>query len=203
MIYVLYHPEIGFWNVDNETDRDSALENGAREVTQEELTQAGIVGNENRVSPENTKFREDGSIEFILPLPSLEEVKAAKIKQIDADTSAAIIDGFDCEVLAPDTGKREVLHFSYDTFDQQNFADSAIAAQLSSAEGVPATTKWNAYRNHTAEYKGDLVVLQLDAASFIPIYSAALQHKSDVMKKGTQRKEAVYAAQTIDEVDAA
>ena len=204
MIYVLYHPEIGFWNVDNETDRDSALENGAREVTQEELVQAGIAGNENKVAPENTKLLEDGSIEFILPLPSLEEVKAAKIKQIDADTSAAIIDGFDCEVIPPDTGLPEKLHFSYDTFDQQNFADAAVSMQLAPMSGgdIPTMTPWNAYRNHTDTNKGDLVVLLLTAETFLPIYAAALNHKAKQMAIGGQKKVAVQAATSVEEVEA-
>ena len=96
------------------------------------------------------------------PTPTLDEVKARKLAAIDAETSAAIMAGFECEVTPPDTGTPELLHFSYDEFDQQNFADAAISMQLASASGgIPTTTPWNAYRNHTADSKGELVILQL------------------------------------------
>lgn len=136
--------------------------------------------------------------------PTLEEVKARKVATIDAETSSAIMAGFECEATPPDTGQSELLHFSYDEFDQQNFADAAVSMQLSTASdgGIPTTTPWNAYRNHTADSKGDLVILQLTAETFLPIYAAALNHKATKMAEGGQRKAAVAAAQTVEEVEA-
>ena len=112
--------------------------------------------------------------------------------------------GFECEATPPDTGVPELLHFSYDSFDQQNFADAAVSMQLATASdgGIPTTTPWNAYRNHTADSKGDLVILELTAATFTPIYAAALQHKAAKMAEGGKRKAAVAAAQTAEEVEA-
>lgn len=135
---------------------------------------------------------------------SLPNVKARKLASIDAETSAAIMAGFECEVTPPDTGTPELLHFSYDEFDQQNFADAAVSMQLATASdgGIPTTTPWNAYRNHTADSKGDLVILQLTAETFLPIYAAALNHKATKMAEGGQRKAAVAAAQTVEEVKA-
>ena len=135
---------------------------------------------------------------------SLENVKARKLAVIDAETSAAILAGFECEATPPDTGVPELLHFSYDSFDQQNFADAAVSMQLATASdgGIPTTTPWNAYRNHTADSKGDLVILQLTAETFLPIYAAALNHKATKMAEGGQRKAAVAAAQTVEEVEA-
>lgn len=135
---------------------------------------------------------------------SLPNVKARKLASIDAETSAAIMAGFECEVTPPDTGTPELLHFSYDEFDQQNFADAAVSMQLTTASAgvIPTTTPWNAYRNHTADSKGDLVILQLTAETFLPIYAAALNHKATKMAEGGQRKAAVAAAQTIEEVKA-
>ena len=135
---------------------------------------------------------------------SLENMKARKLAQIDAETSDAIMAGFECEVTPPDTGTPELLHFSYDEFDQQNFADAAVSMQLATASdgGIPTTTPWNAYRNHTADSKGDLVILQLTAETFLPIYAAALNHKATKMAEGGQRKAAVATAQTVEEVDA-
>lgn len=137
------------------------------------------------------------------PTPTLDEVKARKLASIDAETSAAIMAGFECEVTPPDTGTPELLHFSYDEFDQQNFADAAISMQLASASGgIPTTTPWNAYRNHTADSKGELVILQLTAETFLPIYAAALNHKAAKMAEGGRRKAAVAAAQTVEDVEA-
>ena len=133
---------------------------------------------------------------------SLDNVKARKLASIDAETSAAIMAGFECEVTPPDTGTPELLHFSYDEFDQQNFADAAVSMQLATASAgvIPTTTPWNAYRNHTADSKGDLVILQLTAETFLPIYAAALNHKATKMAEGGQRKAAVATAQTAEEV---
>ena len=135
---------------------------------------------------------------------SLENVKARKLSAIDAETSSAIMAGFECEATPPDTGTPELLHFSYDSFDQQNFADAAVSMQLATASdgGIPTTTPWNAYRNHTADSKGELVILQLTAETFLPIYAAALNHKATQMAIGGQRKAAVAAAQTVEDVKA-
>ena len=135
---------------------------------------------------------------------SLENVKARKLTAIDAETSAAILAGFECEATPPDTGVPELLHFSYDEFDQQNFSDAALSMQLAAAAGgaIPTATPWNAYRNHTADSKGELVILNLTAETFLPIYAAALNHKAAKMAEGGQRKAAVAAAQTVEEVEA-
>ena len=134
---------------------------------------------------------------------SLENVKARKLAAIDAETSAVILAGFECEATPPDTGTPELLHFSYDEFDQQNFADAALSMQLVTTSGdIPTSTPWNAYRGHTADSKGELVILNLTAETFLPIYAAALNHKATQMAIGGQRKAAVAAAQTVEEVEA-
>lgn len=138
------------------------------------------------------------------PEKPLEQVKADKLLVIDAETSAAILAGFQCEATPPDTGQPELLHFSYDEFDQQNFADAAVSMQLAATSGgaIPTATPWNAYRGHTADSKGELVILELTASSFLPIYAAALQHKAAKMAEGGRRKAAVAAARTVEEVEA-
>ena len=134
---------------------------------------------------------------------SLENVKARKLDAIDAETSAAILAGFECEATPPDTGTPELLRFSYDEFDQQNFADAALSMQLATTSGgIPTSTPWNAYRGHTADSKGELVILNLTAETFLPIYAAALNHKATQMAIGGQRKAAVAAAQTVEDVEA-
>ena len=129
--------------------------------------------------------------------------KEQKVAQIDAQTSSAIMAGFECEATPPDTNTPELLHFSYDAFDQQNFADAAVSMQLATASGdIPTSTPWNAYRGHTADSKGELVILNLTAETFLPIYAAALNHKATQMAEGGQRKAAVATAQTVEDVEA-
>ena len=142
------------------------------------------------------------------PVPTeeelLEQAKTKKIAVIDAQTSSAITAGFEYEI-DPGTGTAESLHFSYDSFDQQNFADSANVAALtiSGVEGLPSAVTWNAYRNYTADTGGELVRLTLDPTAFLALYTGgALAHKAAKMEAGGRRKAAVEAATTIEEVEA-
>lgn len=103
--------------------------------------------------------------------------------RIDAETSKAILNGFDYTVDG------ENLHFSYDAFDQQNFADTANACLMlkSGAPGLPEAVVWNAYRTN-----GELVRLNLTADAFLTLYTAgALAHKAACMAAGGQRKAAL------------
>ena len=134
-----------------------------------------------------------------VPEPTLSEVRTAALSRIDSATSAAILAGFEYEI------EGEALHFSYDSFDQQNFADTANAAMLAmqGVEGVPQTVTWNGWRNHTAESKGELVRLTLDVSAFLNLYTGgALVHKATQMEIGGQRKAAIEAAETVEEIEA-
>lgn len=140
------------------------------------------------------------------PAPTLEEAKASAVARIDRETSEAILAGFDYEI-DPGTGSPESLHFSYDSFDQQNFADSANVALLSlscaKTRSLPVSVTWNAYRSHSPEKGGELVRLSLDAAGFLELYTAgALAHKAAQMEIGGRRKAAVAAAETVADVEA-
>lgn len=120
-----------------------------------------------------------------------ENVAARKLTAIDAATTAAITAGFDYHVNG------EVLHFSYDSSDQQNFADSANVAMLSATglTGLPASVTWNAYKNWTPETGGELVRLNFGPADFLNLYvGGALAHKAAKMQEGGARKAAVGEA---------
>ncbi len=134
--------------------------------------------------------------------PSLEELRKEKIAVIDAQTSAAILAGFDYEI---DTGNHlELLHFSYDVFDQQNFVDTANVASLvlSGTPGLPQGVIWNAYRNWTSQNGGELVRLTLDPVGFLNLYTGgALVHKAMQMEIGGQRKAAAIAAITPEDLE--
>ena len=128
--------------------------------------------------------------------------QAAKIVSIDAETAAAITAGFFYVVDGI------TYHFSYDTFDQQNFADTANVALLSQmgGQGLPESVAWNAYRNWQ-DGKGELVRLTFTAETFLALYTAgAVAHKAARMAEGGSRKEAVATAvargATIEELEA-
>ena len=128
------------------------------------------------------------------PEKSLEELKADKVSQIDAETSAAILAGFDYTIDGTP------YHFSYDSFDQQNFSDTANMCQLALAgtPGLPTSVVWNSYLPD-----GTLVQQTFDAQSFLALYTAgAMQHKATQMTIGGQRKAKVWAAQTKEEIEA-
>lgn len=122
----------------------------------------------------------------------LADAKARKNAAIDHDTSTAILGGF--EYTIGDTA----LHFSYDSFDQQNFADAANAALLATISQSTQRVTWNAYR------EGVLVRLDLDVPQFLDLYAnGALAHKARCMEAGGQRKAVVEAATTVQEVNSA
>lgn len=130
------------------------------------------------------------------PLPTLDEARAAKLSAIDEQTSAAILAGFDYAVDKGDT-----LHFSYDAFDQQNFADTANACLMlkAGAQGLPNSVTWNAYRGEARE----LTRLTLTTDQFLSLYAGgALAHKAVQMEEGGRRKQAVEAATSVEEVEA-
>ena len=139
----------------------------------------------------------------------IERVRARARACIDGETSAAILAGFDY-AADPGTGTPETLHFSYDSFDQQNFADTANMALLNltmpaglDAGAVPASVTWNAYRNYTPQTGGELVRLTFDAAGFLALYTGgALAHKAAQMEAGGRRKAAVEAAATAADIEA-
>ena len=133
---------------------------------------------------------------YVPPMPTFEEVKATKKAQIDAETSAAIASGFDYAVGGV------TYHFSYDTFDQQNFADTANVCLMkqSGMPGLPDSVMWNAY----TVPDGELERLTFDAPGFLALYAGgAMRHKNGTMQRGGERKAAVEAATTPEEVEAA
>lgn len=129
------------------------------------------------------------------PEPALEEVKAAKLLQIDAETTAAINAGFNYTV--PGHGS---LHFAFESFDQQNFADAANLANLAVISGnTSQSVNWNAYAAG-----GELVRVALDVMGFVSLYQfAVLSHKGALMEMGGARKLAVAQAASVEAVEAA
>lgn len=123
-------------------------------------------------------------------LSGAEHDKAAARAAIDAETSAAILEGFDYEI-DPGTGTPETLHFGYDAFDQQNFSDTANACLMlkAGAHGLPESVTWNAYRAD-----GELVRLILTADAFLALYAGgALAHKAACMAEGGTKKATLEA----------
>lgn len=128
--------------------------------------------------------------------PSLEELKEEKIKQIDQETSESILSGFTYTI------KDKERFFSYDSFDQQNFADAANTALLSQMQSnvktIPTNVNWNSYVGEEKE----LEIITLDASEFLDLYiNGALVHKNTKMQIGGQRKAKVAEAQSEEDLD--
>lgn len=136
---------------------------------------------------EAKKAEQERLAAFYADLPT---AKATITDKLDSDTSSAILAGFDYSYNG------EPLHFSYDTFDQQNFLDTTTACQLAKAggTGLPTKVTWNAYKPD-----GTLKQLELDADSFLALYTqGALVHKSTVMAAGGAKKAQVRDAATAE-----
>ena len=132
------------------------------------------------------------------PEPTLAEVRTAALSRIDAATSEAILAGFEYTI------DNKTLYFSYDSFDQQNFADTANGALLAlqNVEGVPTSVNWNGYRNHTKEQKGELVRLTLNVSKFLDLYvKGALAHKDTQMELGGKRKAIISNCTTVESIE--
>lgn len=136
------------------------------------------------------------------PLRPVDSIVEAKRATIDADTSTAITAGFEYTVDGVS------YHFSYDAFDQQNFADTANVALLAQmgGKGLPESVAWNAYKNWK-DGQGELVRLTFTAESFLALYTAgAVAHKAARMAEGGARKaalaEAVARGATAEELEA-
>ena len=131
---------------------------------------------------------------YVPPVPTLEELKAAKKARIDAETSAAILAGFDYAVDGVN------YHFSYALDDQQNFSDTANVCLMkqSGMLGLPDSVTWNAYTPDD-----ELVRLTFDASGFFALCAGgAMRHKNETMQRGGERKAGVEAAATPDEIAA-
>lgn len=128
--------------------------------------------------------------------PTLDDLRKVKKARIDAETSASILAGFDYAVDGT------AYHFSYALDDQQNFSDTANVCLMKQAgmSGLPDAVTWNGY---TVPGK-DLVRLTFDAPGFLALYAGgAMKHKNETMQRGGERKAAVEAATTPEEVEAA
>ena len=129
-------------------------------------------------------------------LSGAEHDKAAARAAIDAETSAAILAGFDYAVDGA------TYHFSYALDDQQNFSDTANVCLMKQAgmAGLPDSVTWNAYTVPGNE----LARLTFGAPDFLALYAGgAMRHKNETMQRGGERKTAVEAATTVEEVEAA
>lgn len=127
------------------------------------------------------------------PAPTLAEAKAAKLAEINSETSGIILGGFNYEISG------ESLHFSYDCDDQQNFADMAnlCLQRQTGAAATPGLVSWKARREN-----GEPACLELPPAAFLDLYAqGALRHKNAALAQGERRKLALEAARSLEAVE--
>lgn len=103
-----------------------------------------------------------------------------KLDLIDKEISDSILAGFNYALE-----KRGILHFNYDSMDQQNFSDAINIVTLMKLglPGLPETVSWNAYDEDC-----NLIVLNLTADQMLDLYSTAINHKLTQLELGRQRK---------------
>lgn len=129
-------------NVDNDIDAQRLLNVGARELSPQEITDAGMTGYESIVSPANTSISPDGTIMFVPPAPpELLEIKAAKLKEINIAYQEAIATLTptypDDERLTFDKQETEARAWMADKSASTPFIDAlAIGRQMDKAELV-------------------------------------------------------------------
>ena len=76
---------------------------------------------------------------------------------------------------------------------------SLCILKLQGTPGLPDSVTWNAYTPD-----GGLVRLTFDAPGFLALYTdGAIKHKNGTMQRGGERKAAVEAATTLEEVEVA
>lgn len=130
--------------------------------------------------------------------PEQQQLSAIELKNhivdiIDQQTSDNILEGFSYSVTLKDTDTPTVLYFNYYYEDQRNFTDTAAVAVLyilagedsSSTEILPASVTWTGYRDIE---KTDRLDIELNAAEFLALYLAALQHKLLQLAIGKDKK---------------
>lgn len=135
--------------------------------------------------------------------PTLEEAKVENLRKVIEETEGAILAGFDYIVDG------QILHFSYQYNDQQNFSDTANMATFGKmgVPGVPETVTWNGWLiekdTEGKEVDRSLVLVTLSNDEFLALYmQGALAHKAKQMTIGSERKGKVEAATTIEELEA-
>lgn len=112
-------------------------------------------------------------------VPTLEDIKQDKKSLIDAETSAAILAGFDYAVDGA------TYHFSYALDDQQNFSDTANVCLMKQAgmAGLPDSVTWNAYTVPGNE----LARLTFGAPDFLALYSVPQHPVHGLARRDTEQ----------------
>ncbi|NGQ94997.1 hypothetical protein G3578_07335 [Brevibacillus sp. SYP-B805] len=117
----------------------------------------------------------------------LEELKAAKLAQLNEACGVAITGYFTAEV------RGETYEFSYDAEAQDNFQDTRFAF----ADGAVQTVRWTAHKD------GQVVRIDMNANEFNQVYYAGLAHKqAQISRFRDELQPIVEAATTKEEVDA-
>lgn len=113
-------------------------------------------------------------------VPTLEDIKQDKKSLIDAETSAAILAGFNYVVNGA------TYHFSYALDDQQNFSDTANVCLMKQAgmPGLPDSVTWNAYTPDGELAQPDVRCAGLPRALRGRGHEA--QERDDAARRGTQ-----------------
>lgn len=167
-------------NVDNDDDAAVLLEQGARELTSEEIATAGMTGFEHLVGPTNTTVTDDGTIVFVPPALSLEEAKLRKSDEIRlaADTALA--------PLSAEYPYKEVQSFVTQEKEARAFLEDPSAS-------VPLLSAMASRRGIEVAELARRVVAKADTATILT---------GEILGEAQRDRDRLAAAQTVEEVDA-
>lgn len=175
------------YNVDNDSDAEYLRAHGARELSLEEISAAGMDGYEHLVCQLNTVVSDDGLISFTPPEPEpLEDVKSRKLAEINAAYQFAIATLTptypDDERLTFDKQEQEARAWLADNSTSTPFIDALAAGrQMDKAELVSRIiAKADAFALASGSLTGqrqryedllDVAETAEDVAAIVPQYS--------------------------------
>ena len=121
-------------NVDNDADAVRLLQQGARELTTEEIRKYGMAGYEQYVSPMNTIINADGTVTFTPPAPPSDEELFSKLRE-ERDRRLAECDW----TMLKDTQLSEEQSVAWQTYRQilRDMPQQAEAPWDGGGEGTP------------------------------------------------------------------
>ena len=119
-------------------------------------------------------------------MSDLDNIKERAINAINEDTSKSINSGFEYEI------KGDLLHFSYDVYDQINYADVCNVL-----ESIPNTEiTWHGYT-----LDGNRVELVFNNKDFLDLYyHGALISKSNKIQQGNRRKKEIRKCTSYQQI---
>lgn len=127
-----------------------------------------------------------------------QHVMAKEMWSINDTVSTTILNGFNYEV-GIGRSEKQMFHFSYDAHDQRNFTNTAVAAMLQKSNSVARADSKFYFRGRNEQSGEQMFSFSPDL--FLDLYyNGALAHQSRCLETGWEAKQALEAAQTLEDI---